>query len=448
MSYAVANPTIAEVLDLRTGEHRSAADVIGDDYAKAIELRMAVKTAQKATKPLYACPLCGVAIYIVARADKRQFHFRHEYEDGSCAAVTRANLTHDEIRARKYNGAKESELHRMMKAWVVRCMRLDRRFTDVATERRVRSALSGDWRQPDVSACFEGRPVVVEIQLSTTFLDVIAERRIFYLEQGAMLLWVFANFELTGRRLMADDVFFNNNQNAFVVNAKTVLASQKARRFMLGCIWADPASAVNGLKLHRKLVGFDELTFDAAEQRVFYFDYRAEKERLMAERERERQREALGTFRGYFESYWIQYTDHGPSGREDEWDNLHRRSAYTSVVLPMLPTGLPRALLDALYSAKYGYPVGWRFKNLLEVAHQVESQHKTIFQFFLRALSVFGRMQGLLDQDKTGKWRKKLAVYRDAREVGAADAYKLDTTHALLIRVLFPELEKHGKGEP
>ncbi|RKE25268.1 hypothetical protein B0G76_6795 [Paraburkholderia sp. BL23I1N1] len=446
MSYAVENPTIAEVLDLRTGEHCSAADVIGDDYAKAIELRMAIKTSQKMERPLYACPLCGVAVYLVARADKRQFHFRHEYEDGSCAAVTRAELTHAEIRARKYNGAKESELHRRMKAWVVRCMRLDTRFTHIVTEKRLRNALTGEWRQPDVSACFERRPVVVEVQLSTTFLDVIAERRIFYLEQGAMLLWVFANFELNGRRLTADDVFFNNNQNAFVVNARTVLASQNAKRFMLGCIWADPASVANDFKLRRKLVGFDELTFDAAEQRVFYFDYRAEKERLVNERESERVAEALGTFRGYFEWYWNQYSSYGPNGLEDEWDNLHRRSAYTPVVLPMLPAGLPRALLDALYSAKYGHPVGWRFKNLLEVAHQVEAKHKEIFQFFLRALTVFGRMQGLLDQDKTGKWRKKLAAYREAREASAADAYKLDTTHAALIIILFPDLKKHGKS--
>ena len=60
--------------------------------------------------------------------------------------------------------------------------------------------------------------MVFEIQLSTTYVNVIAERRDFYLNEGGMLLWIFYNFDAGERRLTQDDVFFNNNRNAFVVS--------------------------------------------------------------------------------------------------------------------------------------------------------------------------------------------------------------------------------------
>ncbi|MFL9958994.1 hypothetical protein PQR65_36955 [Paraburkholderia nemoris] len=114
--------------------------------------------------------------------------------------------------------------------------------------------------------------------------------------------------------------------------------------------------------------------------------------------------------------------------------------------VPEYSSALPRALLDTLYSAKLGRPVGWNYKNMLEVAHHVEASHKEIFQLFLRALTAFRRTDELLASDRTGKWRKKLAVYRQARESGLAEAYKPDMTHATLIKVLFPELTKQGNA--
>ncbi|MDH8399264.1 hypothetical protein QIG82_27740, partial [Klebsiella pneumoniae] len=41
------------------------------------------------------------------------------------------------------------------------------------------------WRQPDVQAAREGQRFAFEVQLSTTFLGVVVERRIFYREEGA-----------------------------------------------------------------------------------------------------------------------------------------------------------------------------------------------------------------------------------------------------------------------
>lgn len=75
-----------------------------------------------------------------------------------------------------------------MKEWVAQCLAADPRFTDVATEKRWSGTLTAEWRKPDVRAIYRGIPVVFEIQLSTTYVNVIAERREFYLQEGGLLI--------------------------------------------------------------------------------------------------------------------------------------------------------------------------------------------------------------------------------------------------------------------
>lgn len=94
-----------------------------------------------------------------ASPPEKLFHFRHGLEDGRCPARTRGGLSQEEIDAHKYNVANESELHRQMKEWIAQCLRADSQFSDVAVEARWRSALTGEWRKPDVRAKFRGTPV-------------------------------------------------------------------------------------------------------------------------------------------------------------------------------------------------------------------------------------------------------------------------------------------------
>ncbi|WP_407066812.1 DUF6035 family protein [Extensimonas sp. H3M7-6] len=42
----------------------------------------------------------------------------------------------------------------------------------------------GEWRRPDVQAKFGDLRMAFEIQLSTTYIRVIAERQEFYLREG------------------------------------------------------------------------------------------------------------------------------------------------------------------------------------------------------------------------------------------------------------------------
>ncbi len=87
----------------------------------------------------------------------------------------------------------------------------------MAVEKIVCSADGSQRRRPDISATWRGGlRVVFEAQLKTTFLDVVVRRRVFYRDQGALLVWILRSFDPFDRRLTVDDLLFKNNSNIFV----------------------------------------------------------------------------------------------------------------------------------------------------------------------------------------------------------------------------------------
>lgn len=102
--FAVESPEVLEVLDCSTGRHELHIDVIGDDWEKALQLRLAVQT-NLYTRPRFLCSICSTPTYLVCRPEGKKLFFRHTLEDGRCSAVTRSKLSKEEIDARKYNGA-------------------------------------------------------------------------------------------------------------------------------------------------------------------------------------------------------------------------------------------------------------------------------------------------------------------------------------------------------
>jgi hypothetical protein len=226
----VENPEIVEVIDLVAGlvldvKTFIASHRYGDFIAKRVRIRESLKTQ----KPLFACALCSVPVYAVASPDKH-FFSRHSVEDGSCPAQTRHGLSQSDILAHKYHGLRESEAHKRIKRLIERSLAADP---------------SGDpksWRQPDVQAARGDQRFAFEVQLSTTFLGVVVERRLFYRDEGAMLIWVLGGFEPDYRRLTVDDLLFSNNSNILVVDDETTKVSEDTRCFHVRCFYRSPVS--------------------------------------------------------------------------------------------------------------------------------------------------------------------------------------------------------------
>lgn len=436
-SLAVENPEISEVLDMDGGETIGAAEAIGDDYAKAIQLRMELQASIKRGKPKFLCPICHVPVYLVSRKESRRFFFRHQIEDGRCSAHTRGELGEKEINARKYNGAKESRDHLRMKEIVAESIACDPRFSLPKTEETWKGSL-GEWRRPDVQAKFGELRMAFEIQLSTTFIRVIAERREFYLREAGLLVWLFKRFNESDNRLTQDDVFYNNNRNVFLANEETLAASKAAGKLCLECRWTEPVTYGDSVVFHwqRKIVHIDELTVDTELQRIFFYDFDGAVARLSADSKSAKEE----TLRRRFEAFWLDRAARDGSDDLGAWNGLRKAFEEVGLKLTSYPGGEGSAiLLNALYSAKHGKVIGWRFKKFIEIAHRIASGHKTYLWAFRLALVAYDRGELIRTEDGSGLWREKARRYKPLMEEGASE-YLPDRRFDGLVSFLFPEI--------
>mgnify|MGYP000984621746 CR=1 FL=1 len=424
---------------MESGDLVPAHAAIGTDYGKAMALRMSLRQSISEGSPLHTCPICGVPVYLVSLKEKRRFFFRHDLEDGRCPARTRGELSEKEINARKYNGAKESWAHIRMKEIIAESLRCDPRFSEVKVESTLKSQDRAAWRKPDVQAFYDGIPVAFEIQLSTTFLRVIAERRAFYLREGGLLVWIFKSFEEDRARLTQEDIFYNNNRNLFLASEETLRASREAGSLILDCRWAEPFLNLGKVETrwNDRLTAFNELAIEREKQRVFLYNY---------DREAEALQDASGdhALRMAFEEFWLSHEPYEAYDK-DTWAWLRARFRERGLILPVEPDngGGPRLLLNAIYSAKVGRPVGWRFRKLIEVAHRIAGGHKDLLRAFRNALQVYGRGEQLLSEDKEGKWRKKVKGYL-ALLASNNEKYEPEMRFDALVDFLFPELGGSG----
>ena len=198
---------IHDLLNINTGESLDAETILQQPEAQIHKLRRLLKEQQLHFKkdnhsPIsIVCALCHQPVIIVGNRNHEYF-FKHGYESGDCPIKTSGQYSQDEIKRLKYNGAKESLRHIELKSAISSALQArNSKCTNVIEEKRIASSgLSTSWRKPDVIASCDEKTIAFEIQLSTTFLDVIVEREEFYQSEKIFMLWVFDNFTEGGAR--------------------------------------------------------------------------------------------------------------------------------------------------------------------------------------------------------------------------------------------------------
>lgn len=405
-----------------------------------IQDRNTLRSRYKQGNPWLACSICGGAVQLVSQTN-RSFYFRHqsEEEDRGCPINTKGKHP-DLIDRMKYNGAKESATHKRLKHLVELSLRADQSFTTIAVEKVWRGMDRKSWRKPDVQAATALAKYAFEIQLSTTYLSVIVDRRIFYQADGGLLVWIFDHFDPYRTRRAEEDVFYNNNSNAFVVDEKTYKQSIAEGRFMLECWYAVPQIQEGEIVdlWQRQEVFFDELTFDLENQRTYYFDYEAERQRL----ECEIKEGPTIRLRDDFEAFWREYGGNYDKDGTEEWSRLRSRFSGIGISLPTYYSTRPfSAVISIMLSAKHGVPIGYGYEKLIEVAHVAFTSYKNYLLQFGWALNAYGR-QALLDsQDHSGKWLNRKRLIREAMKIGMSE-YQAFNDFDDLISFLLPEVKQ------
>lgn len=447
---------LEKVMDLFSGADRCVLDIRGRDYASAIKARNEIQDAIAASKPLYGCPVCGEPLKLRSAGRPEgdpqavsQFHFWHSRRN-NCPLSQQNSWDRKAILAAKYHGQREGHEHIRLKNIIRDSLECDPRFSDVYVEKTWK--LEGDptkWRRPDVSANYLGKPVVFEIQLSTTFVDVMADRRHFYRERGAILIWIVSEYDHEWAKITHHDIFYPNNRNIFVANQQTLDASIAASAMRLQANWQEPV--IEGGRVcyspRKQVVDFGGLTLDFPGQRAYFFDCGREEDRL-------KENVRTGPLREMFERQWFLSgeLDYSPSAikkRHQDWEALRTAFRADGMDVPEHRVDL-KPLLNSIYSVKLAHEgrlVGWRYGNLVQLAHHLYDKHSEILWPFCLAISVYDRKRMMADDDKTENWKVKKALLIKSFLDGKCGAAMSQNTRTILV-TLFPEMSMVLKMSP
>lgn len=435
------------VLDRDTGGVVSLEQFLGEaDYGTVVgELRSKLAIDCLDGHPRYVCPIpeCGdpMTLKSIRVQDKtpHRFYFKHRHRENDCTGTH--HLPARAIDAHKFNGAKESLQHLKFKRLIVESIAADQSFTECLTETHWVDGDGVRWRQPDVQARRGRQRIAFEVQLSTTFLHVIAERMKFYRDNNGALLWLFRNLDFSRYRMAEDDILYTNNRNAFCVTEETAAASKEQRRFALDCMWMQPIIRAEGIHEEQctKRVYFDQLTFDVGKNgapRAYYFDCEHAREHA------ERVRPTLPIVQR-FERFWLK------SGYDSkEWaivrDQLRRLGAWVPEYRIEDPF---YQLINTLYSVKHGRMIGYNYKSrpFAVLGHHLVDRRRPFLRVFHHALDVFGRIEQVKQDDHNhslelkAKGENGWGGYLERIKQGDP-AYDLPEELRATVTLLFPEL--------
>lgn len=295
MSYQIKR-TLKEVLNFETGEPIDADTFflkpLDEIHLYRSELQKAINNERD---KLFVCYYCKQLIRIrggIAGFGKRKieaFHFAHLKDSDDCHIKTKSKFSKEEYDAIKYNGAKESPLHIDLKEKIAECLNRNSinnlGISKLEVEKVIKSQkIEKEWKKPDINAIFNEKRIAIELQLSTTWLDVITKRQHFYKEEKIFIFWIFHNFDIDdeSRKLTYNDVIYTNNQNAFIFDYETYQKSIEENDLVLKCYYKTYTAQYLNIKEDWALsfVKLSDLIFDENNYKIYYYDSNARKKEV------------------------------------------------------------------------------------------------------------------------------------------------------------------------
>lgn len=282
--------TIDTVIDIEENKIISAKSFFSQPENVVFKVRTELEKAIYLQKPRFVCKYCGQMVKISGRKTQRGVarFFSHLRDSDECDYKTTTGKTKREIERAKYAKCNEGERHKFLKTEIARYLKTTKGVSEVQIE----STFKGNhpilrWRRPDVYAKYRGQDVVFELQLSTTFVSVIAERDLFYRMNNTHIIWIF-NFDEQAEHvdltnMMTKDIYYNNHFNIFIFDKDAQKQSEERGELIIKCNWIKPdgnweyKNGNTSDKLGGEFIALSDLTYDNA-YKPYYKD--AEKDFL------------------------------------------------------------------------------------------------------------------------------------------------------------------------
>lgn len=294
--------TIETVLNLDTGD-KIYSNILFDNKENEHIVFSYREKCQEAIserrEPFLVCEVCGQMVQISGGKgiNGKIKYFKHLKDSKDCPIKTDTKLSKDLILRGKFNGQKEGKLHIETKQYVFDFLCYNQQNKGEVTfvkqemvNKSIRDHL--EWKKPDVTSVFNHKNLVFEIQLATTFLNVICDRQYFYKDNQTFIIWVFKSFDIESdkQRFTQKDVFYSNNRNAFILDEEAIRLSQNNKDLYLLCQYQIPKEQEEGIGYvwESKYVSLKDLTFDKNSYKVYYYDVNAEEEKVRSDIEKKK----------------------------------------------------------------------------------------------------------------------------------------------------------------
>lgn len=293
-------PTIERVIDYRNGSPKVyCSTVLLETLNSKIEneawrLRQDLKTRyEEGMQSTIVCAYCFKPTLLRGGGErKKRLHFTHATINASCPYQSTENiLSTEDLQRRIYHGLREGPEHKKLKHQLEEVLvaqsSLSHNVSDVKVEQVIRGEYEATRRRPDISFVWRGQRIALEIQLSNTFQTVIVERHLFYKAENIYMLWIFNHLEQheNERPFSKLDVFFNNNENAFVFTEQEFQLSTQLNSLILQCyfhVYTYKAGKIVP-SLESRTVSLDQLTFDENSRLIYFFDSKNSRLKAQAE---------------------------------------------------------------------------------------------------------------------------------------------------------------------
>lgn len=293
-------PTIEKVINQENGQWDTieSVDFFKDQHfpvrrLELFEMRQDIIEKLSIGNPPFICSHCKIPVKISGGnlGEKiKSLHFRHAYRSPDCIYHDLSRYTKDQILCMKFNGAKEGFQHEYLKNAIASILENDKGYSPlkVEVEKIVRSEIvPKEWRKPDVRAIYSDKEIVFELQIATTFIDVILARSNFYKREKSYLIWILDRFstDLKEQTFSQTDILVSSNYNVFVFDKEMEELSKETRELHLTCYYIYHENNRNKLSLplwDSKVVTLHDLYYDE-KYRAFSYDTEGKKEELLRE---------------------------------------------------------------------------------------------------------------------------------------------------------------------
>ena len=276
--------TIDTVIDTDTGVEIKSKDFFAQPENLIFKVRTELQRSIYLRKPKFICKYCRQAVKISGRKIERGVasFFSHLRDSEECDYKTTTGKAKRDIEREKYARCNEGERHKFLKIKIANLLEK----TPGVSEVKIENTVMGNhpilkWKRPDVWTRFRGEEIVFELQLSTTFVSVIAERDLFYRLNKKFIIWVF-NFDeqenhVDLNNMMSKDIYYNNKLNIFIFDKDAQRESEKRGELILKCNWLkadgnwEYTNGNSSNDLGGIFISLSELTYDNT-YKPYYFD--------------------------------------------------------------------------------------------------------------------------------------------------------------------------------